>query len=496
MAMRQRKMPAMRKPLSRQMLRFAFLALFGGMLTLLASSDEPRAAVQGGGVLLEIDGAIGPATAAYIESGLEEASARGATIVVLRMDTPGGLDTSMREIIQLIIASEIPVASYVGPSGARAASAGTYILYASHIAAMAPGTNLGAATPVSLGGGGLPFMPGAQDQGEEADQPNQAADDAPSDVEGDENVEEAPANGASPETAMEAKVINDAIAYIRSLAEMRGRNADWAESAVREAASLPASEALAENVVDVLATSIQDLLAQIDGRTVTVGEDEIALETQGLTLEVIAPDWRNNALAVITNPNVAMILMMIGFYGLMFEFFHPGSLYPGTIGAICLLVALYALAALPLNFAGLALILLGIALIIGEMFTPSVGILGIGGTIAVTLGAIFFIDTESPQFQISWSVIVGIAFITGAFSLLVAYLAASSFRRKVVTGQEEMVGLDGKVLDWNGNSGRVLVHSERWNAIAEHPLAPGQSIRVKKMDGLTLEIEPSDTQTA
>jgi len=486
----------MPKLLRRQVLRYAFLALFAGVFTIFASSNEPRAADQGRGVLLEVDGAIGPATAAYIKVGLEEASVRGAAIVVLRMDTPGGLDTSMREIIQSIVASEIPVASYVGPSGARAASAGTYILYASHIAAMAPGTNLGAATPVSLGGGGLPFMPGAQEESEEADQPDQAADDAPGEVGGDENAEEATANGASPETAMEAKVINDAIAYIRSLAEMRGRNADWAESAVREAASLPASEALAENVVDVLATSIQDLLTQIDGRTVTVGEVEITLETEGLVLETIVPDWRNNALAVITNPNVAMILMMIGVYGLFLEFLHPGSLYPGTIGAICLLVALYALAALPLNFAGLALILLGIALIIGEMFTPSVGILGIGGTIAVTLGAIFFIDTDSPQFQISWSVIVGIAIMTGAFSLLVAYLAASSFRRKVVTGQEEMVGLDGKVLDWNGTSGRVLVHSERWKAIADRPFVPGQTIRVVKMDGLTLEIEPSDTQTA
>jgi len=484
--MQEKIQPVMPKPQTRYVLRFAFLALFAGLLSTLASLNEPRAAAQGGAILLEVDGAIGPATAAYIEGGLEEASARGASLVVLRMDTPGGLDTSMREIIRSIVASDIPVASYVGPSGARAASAGTYILYASHIAAMAPGTNLGAATPVSLGGGGLPFMPGMEEEAEEADQPDEAAE--------EENAEETPAIGAAPENAMEAKVINDSVAYIRSLAEMRGRNADWAESAVREAASLPASEALAENVIDVLATSIQDLLTQIDGRTVTVGEDEITLETEGLVLETIVPDWRNNALAVITNPNVAMILMMIGMYGLLLEFWNPGSLYPGTIGAICLVIALYALAALPLNFAGLALILLGLALIVGEMFTPSVGILGIGGTIAVTLGAIFFIDTDSPQFQISWSVIASIAIITGAFSLLVAYLAASSFRRKVVTGQEEMVGLDGKVLDWNGTSGRVLVHSERWKAIADRPLAPGQKIRVVTMDGLTLKIEPHETQ--
>ncbi|MFT5509786.1 MAG: membrane-bound serine protease (ClpP class), partial [Hyphomicrobiaceae bacterium] len=415
--MRDKKRSAMFWSAWRLVFSFAVLALFGGALTILSPYNAPRAAVPTGGVLLEVDGAIGPATVAYIESGLEEASARGASLVVLRMDTPGGLDISMREIIRSILASEIPVASYVGPSGARAASAGTYILYASHIAAMAPGTNLGAATPVSLGGGGLPFMPDAQ---EEDDQPAEAVDNAV----GDENAEDTPANGAAPESAMEAKFINDAIAYIRALAEMRGRNADWAESAVREAASLPANEALSENVIDVVAASIQDLLRQIDGRIVTVGEAEITLETEGLVLETISPDWRNNALAVITNPNVAMILMMIGFYGLFLEFLNPGSLYPGTIGAICLVVALYALAALPLNFAGLALILLGIALITGEMFTPSVGILGIGGTISVTLGAIFFIDTDSPQFQVSWSVIASIAVTTGAFSFLVAYLAA------------------------------------------------------------------------
>lgn len=482
----------MRKTVRERRMRFACFALFAGFAALLASFGMPQAATQSGAVLLEVEGAIGPATAAYIEDGLEEAAERGAAIVILRMDTPGGLDTSMRDIIRDILSSEIPVASYVGPSGARAASAGTYILYASHIAAMAPGTNLGAATPVSLGGdGGLPFLPGAQDEGGEDETP--ATDEPVS----DSAVEEgAPANAATPQTAMEAKVVNDAIAYIRSLAEMRGRNADWAESAVREAASLPAAEALSENVIDVVATSVADLLNQIDGRTVTVGEAEITLETEGLAVETIEPDWRTHALGIITNPNVAMILMVIGFYGLVFEFFHPGSFYPGTIGAICLVIALYALAALPLNFAGLALILLGLALIIGEMFTPSVGILGIGGTIAVTLGALVFIDTDSPQFQVSWSVIVGIALLTGGFSLLIAYIAATAFRRKVATGREEMIGLDGKVLDWDGSKGRVMVHSERWSAIADAPLLPGQKIRVVKMDGLTLKIEPADTSPA
>jgi membrane-bound serine protease (ClpP class) len=470
-------------------MRHAFMALFAGVVVLLNCYGATQAATEGNALVLEVDGAIGPATAAYVEDGLEEAASRGASIVVLRMDTPGGLDTSMRAIIQDIIASDIPVASYVGPSGARAASAGTYILYASHIAAMSPGTNLGAATPVSLGGeGGLPFMPsaGEPDDGDASEEPA----DAPQVAEGGQ------ANAAAPQTAMEAKVVNDAIAYIRSLAEMRGRNADWAERAVREAASLPATEALAENVIDVVATSIDDLLAQIDGRTVSVGDEMVTLRTRGLAIETLEPDWRNYALGVITDPNVAMILMVIGFYGLLFEFFHPGALYPGTIGAICLVIALYALAALPLNFAGLALILLGIALIVAEMFTPSVGIMGIGGTIAVTLGAIIFIDTDSPQFQVSWTVIVGIAILSAGFSLLVAYLAATSFRRKVVTGQEEMIGLNGKVLDWDGRSGQVLVHSERWSAVSDGPLAPGQKIRVVKLDGLTLTIEPAETSAA
>ena len=466
-------------------LGLGFCALLGGLAALLCSAAGLQAAADGHAILLEIDGAIGPATAAYVEDGLEEAQESAASVVVLQMDTPGGLDTSMRDIIRAIFASDVPVASYVAPSGARAASAGTYILYASHIAAMAPGTNLGAATPVSLGGGGLPFMPGSEEPAGDGDAAGEAQE---------EGEEAEPGGAAAPQNAMEAKVINDSVAYIRSLAELRGRNADWAEAAVREAASLAAGEALAENVIDVMATSVPDLLAQIDGRTVMVGASEVTLRTEGLSLERVDPDWRDYALGIITNPNIAMILMVIGMYGLIFEFFHPGSLYPGTIGAICLVIALYALAALPLNFAGLALMLLGLALIVGEMFTPSVGILGIGGTIAVTLGAILFIDTDSPQFQISWSVIVAIAVLTGGFSMLVAYLAASSFRRKAVTGHEGMIGHDGKVLDWQGNSGRVMVHSERWSAVSDLPLSPGQRVRVVNMDGLTLKIEPAESE--
>ena len=433
------------------------------------------------GIILDVEGAIGPATADFLSRSMEEAAERNAPVIILRMDTPGGLDTSMRDIIRAILASPVPVATYVSPSGARAASAGTYILYASHVAAMAPGTNLGAATPVSLGGGGgLPFFGDEEDEDEGED-------------DGENGDEEGAAT--QPQTTMEAKAINDAVAYIRSLAQMRGRNAEWAEMAVRQAASLSAEDALEQDVIDLIAPSIDALLTQIHGRTVMVGETEHTLDTQGLNLERIEPDWRTRALAVITNPSIAMILMMIGIYGLFFEFLNPGALYPGTIGAVCLLVALYALAALPLNFAGLALMLLGMALIAAEAFSPSFGILGIGGTISFVLGATFFIDTDVPGFEVPWGVIGGIAATSLAFTLLIVRMAVSSYGRKVVSGREEMIGFAGQVLDWNGGKGHVQVHSERWNAQSRADLVTGQEIHVVGLDGLTLLVEPPETKT-
>lgn len=442
------------------------------------------------GIILDIEGAIGPATADFLSRGMETAAERGAPIIILRMDTPGGLDTSMRDIIRAILSSPVPVATYVSPSGARAASAGTYILYASHVAAMAPGTNLGAATPVSLGGGGggggLPFF---GDEEEEEEDEGAAQDD------GENGDEEGAVAATQPQTTMEAKAINDAVAYIRSLAQMRGRNAEWAEMAVRQAASLSAEDALEQDVIDLIAPSIDSLLTQIHGRTVMVGETEHILDTQGLSLERIEPDWRTRALAVITNPSIAMILMMIGIYGLFFEFLNPGALYPGTIGAVCLLVALYALAALPLNFAGLALMFLGMALIVAEAFAPSFGILGIGGTISFVLGATFFIDTDVPGFEVPWGVIGGITVTSLAFTLLIVRMAVSSYGRKVVSGREEMIGFAGRVLDWNGGKGHVQVHSERWNAKSRADLVAGREIHVVGLDGLTLLVEPPETKS-
>src|SRR5690606_22207264 len=307
---------------------------------------------------------------------------RGAPIFIVQLDTPGGLDTAMRDMIKATLASPVPVVIYVAPSGARAASAGTYLLYASHVAAMAPATNLGAATPVQIGS---PPPPSSKpEQKEEKD-----------------DKEEPPVAG----TAAERKAINDSIAYIRGLAELRGRNAEWAESAVRTAASLSASAALEQNVIDIVAEDLDDLLRQLDGRRVRVSTGEVQLATRSLEVERIEIDWRTQLLSVITNPNVAYLLMLIGVYGLLLEGYNPGAILPGVVGGICLLLALYAFQVLSVNYAGLALMVLGIALIIAEAFSPSFGALGLGGIIAFVIGSIILMDTEVPGFQIARSLI-------------------------------------------------------------------------------------------
>ena len=442
------------------------LVLLGGSLL----AKEPKVAV-----LLDIEGPIGPATAHYLHGGLEKAQDQGASLVVLRMDTPGGLDVSMREIIQDILASAIPVATYVAPSGARAASAGTYILYASHVAAMAPGTTVGAATPVQIGGTQTP-LPGP-DRGEPKPKP-----------EGGDAEERPEAFQRHP--TMVDKVVSDAVAYIRSLAQMRGRNAEWAEKAVREAASLTSEEALREGVIDVLAQSMDDLLTKLDGRAVSVRGKMQTLDTGSLTLREIEPDWRSRFLTVITNPNVAYILMILGIYGLILEFYSPGMIVPGVTGAISLLLALYAFHVLPINYAGLALLLLGIALMTAEAFVPSFGALGIGGAAAFVIGSVMLLETDVPGYGISWLLIGSIALVSSGIFVLILLLLVRARHRAVVTGPEEMIGSKGRVIEWSDRGGRVRVHGEIWKARASKPLQQGRRVRVANIDGLTLIVEP------
>ncbi|MCC5988506.1 MAG: nodulation protein NfeD [Pararhodobacter sp.] len=465
------------------------LALIAGALMLAAQpvAENQRAREA---VVLSLDGAVSPATADYLIRGMQDAAERDAGLVVIRMDTPGGLVTSTREIVNAILASPVPVAVHVAPTGARAASAGTYIAYAAHVAAMAPGTTIGAATPVAMGGGGMPFGEQERDGDRDSGSGNETADD-----ESAENGEETPRQQPSPApTGAEAKAINDAVAWIQALAEIRGRNADWAERAVREAATLTASAAERENVIDFVARSTEDLLAAAHGMSVDLDGTELVLDTETLQVVTLEPDWRTRFLAVITNPNVAILLMVLGFYGILFELYNPGTLIPGTIGGISLLTGMFALSILPFSWAGLALILLGLALVIAEIFSPSFGILGIGGTVAIVLGAVLLFDSDVPGLEMSWPALGALGVASLAFSLLVARLAATSHRRKVTTGKEEMIGMEGEVLDWQDGRGHVFVHGERWQAVGDSDaaaLAPGRKVVVRTMRGLKLEVVPA-----
>ena len=427
-------------------------------------------------LLLDINGAIGPAVQDYVERGIASAAKEGAKLVILRIDTPGGLETSMRGINKAILASSIPVAAYVAPSGARAASAGTFIVYASHIAAMAPGTNLGAASPVAIGSEFGSKEPDSKDL---------------------------KANVNADLDTHEKKAKEDAAAYIRSLAKLRGRNIDWAEKAVLEAVSISSDEALKLGVIDMIANNETELLKLMNGKVVTVLGKPETLKTAELNIKPMKADWRFDFLASITNPTVAYILLLIGIYGLFFEFSSPGFVLPGVAGAICLLLALYAFQLLPINYVGLALLILGVACMIFEIYISSFGILGIGGAISFIIGSILLMDTESENYKIAWQAILMMSIVTIAFFLVVFNLAIRSLRKKVVTGSEGLIGEIGEVISIKKSDDTenlkqkeitVRVHGELWTAKAEVSVVIGQQIRVKALSGLLLLIEPVSTE--
>ena len=446
---------------------------------LFVMGSAPFAQADGIAVELDMRGAIGVATAEFIISGIEEAENRDATLVIIRMDTPGGLVNSMRDIVTAILGSDVPVATYVSPAGARADSAGTYILLASHIAAMAPTTHLGAATPVSLGGGDI-------GDDEDPDDDSDADKDSDSESESEEREEE-PASGS----AMERKVMNDAIAYIRGLAEAHGRNADWAEKAVTEAATLTASEALEMNVIDLIAADNAELFRKINGRELEVNNRTITLDTEALVIERIEQSWRIKFLSTIASPEIVLILIMVGIYGLWFEGSNPGAVVPGVVGVICLLLAAYALQVLPVNYAGLALIIVGIGLIVAEAFVPSFGALGLGGIAAFIFGAIMMFDSGIPGFGISITFVVSLAVVAGLLLLwLVSYLL-KLHRRGAVSGRDSILGGTGSAMESFAGEGKVWLEGEAWAAVSKVPIEKDQEVVVTAIDGLTLEVKPA-----
>ncbi|MBB5021554.1 NfeD family protein [Desulfurispira natronophila] len=467
-----------------RLLLSVLLIVLGTALLMMSSMQARGESANPVAVVIDLEGPIGPAIGDYVKSSLQTAAERNASAAIIRLNTPGGLDSSMRDIIQAILDSPVPVISYVTPTGARAASAGTYILYASSVSAMAPSTNLGAATPVQVQGGG------PLGSGDEEKEKQKQSD------EEDVKENEKPGETVSSSDAMTRKLVNDAVAYIRGLAELHGRNADWAEKSVREGASITSSDALEKNVIDLIADDIPQLLAAVDGKTVKVQGKEFRLQTANATLEYLEPNWRTKFLATITHPNVVYVLMLVGIYGIIFELANPGSFVPGTIGTISLLLAMYAFQMLPVSYVGIALIAFGIGLMVAEAFVPSFGILGIGGATAFVFGSILLFDTDvAPGYAVSPALIGAFAIFSGLLLSLVLAMVLKARKTKVVSGQEEMIGSIGTVRkDFIEGKGNIWVHSEQWRARSSAPLRQGQAVRVTDIDGLTLEVEPLEDE--
>jgi len=460
-------------------IRHAFLATLLGLVAFSASAADETV------VVLEINGGIGVATADYLASGIRHAEERNAELIIIDIDTPGGLVKPMRDMVQDILGSSVPVATYVTPAGARADSAGTYILLASHIAVMAPTTHIGAATPVSLNG---EDVTPAEPVREPADEPA----DAESEGDGETDDGAPPAPGS----AMERKVLNDAIAYIRGLAERHGRNAEWAEKAVTEAATLTAREALEQNVIEFIAEDHADLLAQLDGHEISMDSQQVALATADATIEKFEPNWRIKILSAIANPEIVLLLGIIGLYGLMYEGWNPGAIVPGVVGVICLLLAAYALQVLPVNYAGLALIIVGIALMVAEAFAPSFGALGLGGIAAFVFGAIMMFDSGIPGFGISVGFVLGLAVLAALAIIWLVGYALKLRKRGAVSGRGSIIGGTGTAMQDFTGDGKVWLEGEAWAAHSKVPIRKDQEVVVRAMRGLTLEVEPASETDA
>jgi len=406
-------------------------------------------------IKLDIKGAIGPATSSYLKQGMSSATSRNAQLLLIELDTPGGLSTSMREMIQEILNSNIPVVTYVYPKGARAASAGTYLLYASHVAAMAPGTNLGAATPINL---------------------------MPSPKITDSN--------SSAKSTLEKKVINDSVAYIKSLAQLNDRNISWAQDAVKEAKSISAEDALKFGVIDLMAENTGELINKLDGRVINISGKSITLKTEDSIIYNFEPDWKSRFLSIITNPNIAYIFLLIAIYGIFFELMNPGALIPGVIGLISGVIALYSLNMIPFNYAGLLLIILGISFMIGEVLISGFGVLGIGGVIAFAFGSVLLFDAQTLGSAVSTPLIISFSLVSLAFFIFVMRLFFQSRSTKVVSGSEEMIGSVAEVIATNESGYLVHCHGETWNAISKEKLTVGQMVQVIELSGLILKTEP------